>query len=413
MRRLGYNQSDIFAEEEASDFLERTKSSVRYAIENETDDYVLNVNEETYLDHLVDRLTVELLDIDTNGIYISSHETEIPAEQFPGDFNVIYGKSYKKDIITYHIPFTGNRDLLKCAPRPRIMWSMPVTIENNEIRFEIINFRDDPEHIKREAMGNIQNIMTNYEHMRKQVAAFNGTLRQEAKKVFDARKVHLLKKNDVLSSLGVPIKRKAGVSDTFAVPAKKVKPRITIEKPNVHEKGYKPEPSLNEEVYNSILQIIHDVGKQFERLPSTYSGKDEEQLRDHLLLMLEPNFEGSATGETFNKNGKTDILLRHEGSNVFIAECKFWSGEKAYLATIDQLLGYLTWRDSKAAIVLFVSNKDFTNVLQTVKTATTTHRNYLRAYGEHDETWLRYGIHLEGDSNREVKVAVMLFHIPS
>lgn len=194
---------------------------------------------------------------------------------------------------------------------------------------------------------------------------------------------------------------------------RKVRPKIIVEKPTVREKGFKPEPTLNDGIYSDILRIIHDVGKQFERLPATYTGKNEEQLRDHILLILEPNFEGSATGETFNKTGKTDILLRYEGSNVFIAECKFWRGEKAYIATIDQLLGYLTWRDSKAAIVLFVSNKDFTSVLNTVKEVTPKHRNFLRSYGEYDETWLRYGIHLDGDPNRELKLAVMLFHIPS
>jgi hypothetical protein len=60
-------------------------------------------------------------------------------------------------------------------------------------------------------------------------------------------------------------------------------------------------------------------------------------------------FKGQATGETFNFQGKTDILIRVEGKNVFIAECKFWKGEKALLATLDQLLSYLSWRDTKAA----------------------------------------------------------------
>jgi hypothetical protein len=61
-------------------------------------------------------------------------------------------------------------------------------------------------------------------------------------------------------------------------------------------------------------------------------------------------FEGQATGETFNFQGKTDILIRAQGKNIFIAECKFWKGEKVFLETIDQLLSYLSWRDSKAAI---------------------------------------------------------------
>lgn len=416
MRRLRYNQLRIFAEQDAGAFLDRAKSSIRLAVEGEADDYLLNVNEESYIDHLVGAHTIESVEIHTDQVYVSSYEAEITAERFPQDFYVRGGTTYKKDVIKYHIPFSGNAERLSCKPNPRIMWTLPVTVEGvegNEIVFEIINFRNDPEQIKREADGNIRNIMTNCEHLRRQIESYNNSVRDEVRKALNGRKEHLLKKSNVLSSLGVPIKKKAGVPETFAIPATKATRRISVEKPEVREKGFKPEPTLNDEIYNDILRIIHDVGKQFERLPATYTGKDEEQLRDHILLMLEPNFEGSATGETFNKAGKTDILLRYEGSNVFIAECKFWHGEKAYLATIDQLLGYLTWRDSKAAIVLFVSNKDFSSVLKTVKEVTPKHPNFLRSYGEREETWFRYGVHLQGDQNREVRMAVMLFHIPS
>lgn len=90
-------------------------------------------------------------------------------------------------------------------------------------------------------------------------------------------------------------------------------------------------------------------------MQSVYKDKGGEDLKDHVLLTLDPNFEfGSASGETFNKSGKTDIQLRYDSSVVFIAECKFWIGEKNYLATIDQLLGYLTLRDTKAPVVIFV-----------------------------------------------------------
>ena len=147
-------------------------------------------------------------------------------------------------------------------------------------------------------------------------------------------------------------------------------------------------------------------------MPSTYRDKSEEDIRDHFLLFLEPNFEGSATGETFNKSGKTDILLRHEGKNIFIAECKFWRGKSSFLSTIDQLLGYLTWRDSKAAIILFVENKEFSSVLTTIKETTPNHPNYLREVGNTEETWFNLILHLEGDREREVKLAILVFHFP-
>ena len=45
------------------------------------------------------------------------------------------------------------------------------------------------------------------------------------------------------------------------------------------------------------------------------------------LMILSTHF-GRATGEIFNLKGKTGILIRHEKSNVFVEECKFWRGEK-------------------------------------------------------------------------------------
>lgn len=160
------------------------------------------------------------------------------------------------------------------------------------------------------------------------MAKFNDSLEALLSQAFDDRKTQLLKKHDVISALGIPVRKATGTPSTFSVPAKRTPVISSKPKPEVTAKGYKPEPTLDDAIYRQILKIIHDVGKQFERLPSTYAGKDEEHLRDHMLLILEPNFEGSATGETFNKKGKTDILLRHENSNVFVAELKYWHGKK-------------------------------------------------------------------------------------
>lgn len=49
------------------------------------------------------------------------------------------------------------------------------------------------------------------------------------------------------------------------------------------------------------------------------------------------------------KADQTDILIRVEDKNIFIAECKFWAGAKLLCDTIDQLLGYLSWRHKNGA----------------------------------------------------------------
>lgn len=147
-------------------------------------------------------------------------------------------------------------------------------------------------------------------------------------------------------------------------------------------------------------------------MPSTYAYKDEESLRDQLILILEPHFEISTTGETFNKSGKTDILMRYETSNVFVAECLWWDGPKKYMDKIDQLLGYLTWRDSKTAVVCFVGRKDFSNVLGQINEITQQHPCHVGPIAVIDETWHNYAFHLPNDPGRIIKLATLTFHLP-
>lgn len=164
--------------------------------------------------------------------------------------------------------------------------------------------------------------------------------------------------------------------------------------------------------YNRILECVHSVGKMFERLPSTYANKDEESLRDHILVSLEGVVFGSVTGETFNKRGKTDILVRGSGYNEFVGECKFWRGKEVFIETISQLLSYLSWRDTKAAVILFVPNKDFTSVIEKIRDHVVAHPNYLRNVSEIDETWHNYEFRMNEDTSRVVQVAIMLYHLP-
>lgn len=74
---------------------------------------------------------------------------------------------------------------------------------------------------------------------------------------------------------------------------------------------------------------MQDMTLVMERSPDAFKTMNEEALRQHFLVQLNAQFEGKATGQTFNMAGKTDILLREGERNVFIAECKFWKGPKA------------------------------------------------------------------------------------
>lgn len=404
----------LYAEYPSDSLFNSQRKSIEAHIENESEDYILNVGETQYADFLISEYILDFPIIEKENAYVDSYDTEIQGSQFPAYFS-IYDKNkyYKKDVIVYYIPFTGNINLLKFQPSAyNTAIGYELRTENQNIKIEIINFNNDTEEIKNIYNKTIRRIFACYENLKSEVEDFNSNLESFIKSTLNNRKQKILTKKDFISSLGVPIKEKTETPKTFSVPKPNLREKISV-KPKVLKKGYSPEPTMDNDSYQKILKLVNDIGKNFERLPSLYADKKEEDLRDHILMTLDPNFEyGSASGETFNKSGKTDIQLRYDSSVVFISECKFWAGEKKFLDTIDQLLGYLTWRDSKTSIVLFVRTKEIVPIIEKVNSSLKQHSNFIRELEKSDENWFNSIFSLPVDTNKEIRLALQLFHLP-
>ena len=405
-----YGTINVFYEKDLSQHLDTLRADMKNTVRGETADYLLNVDEEEYAQHVISQFQLDPLQIHFDNMYVTTREEQIPAGRFPRfEFSVKDGKSYPKQVIRYHIPYEGTEELLYCKPNPSIINTHPVELAGACISFDVVDFYEDPERIKHDADYVLNIIRKQSENVTKNVEAYNQQLSGQLRQTIRERKEQLKKRIGVATSLGVPVKRSEHVPDTFRIPQVR---RKVVPKPSMPEEVGEPEPAIGDDIYQEILQVIHDTGKVFERLPSTYADKDEEALRDHFILQLEPRFEGSATGETFNKSGKTDILIRHEKSNVFVAECQWWGGPKKHIEKIDQLLSYLTWRDSKTAIVCFVDRKDFSSILKEIVETTQQHPCHVRYCGAKEETWYNFDFHLPGDPGRRIRVSVLAFHLP-
>ena len=129
--------------------------------------------------------------------------------------------------------------------------------------------------------------------------------------------------------------------------------------------------------------------------------------------MIEPHLvKGCIIAEAVNRSGKTDIQIREGSSVLFITECKFWAGERIFHETINQLLGYLTWRDTNTAIVFFMRQKEFRSILKKIVAQAESHPNFLKHLNNADENWFNFCFHLDTDIDCEIQVTVQLFHLP-
>lgn len=190
-------------------------------------------------------------------------------------------------------------------------------------------------------------------------------------------------------------------------PRKRVSPQLPKARPRA-----KPEPRLSEENYRAILDTLNQVSSVMERSPHAYAIMDEETLRFQFLVPLNAHFEGEARAEVLNYKGKTDILITEKGRNIFIGECKFWKGKSSLTKTVDQILRYAAWRDTKCAILLFNWNKGFSEVLAQIQPIMEAHEHFVAFSGVSDETEFAFTFKRPDDPERKITLTVVAFDIP-
>lgn len=189
----------------------------------------------------------------------------------------------------------------------------------------------------------------------------------ERKQKLDADKVRL---QNLVKLTKIPLARKDG--DVIRKIQVDQKPFVQKLRPKTPEEEYQ----LDTEKVLDIIKLINNQCLQFEKTPKTYDKFEETNLRDLLLSNLNSVFEGRATGETFNNKGKTDIYLNIDKGNILIAECKFYGGKKLYHETIDQILGYLTWRQNFGIMISFCKQKHFSKILSDTGDIIKAHNSY-------------------------------------
>jgi len=241
------------------------------------------------------------------------------------------------------------------------------------------------------------------------VGEINAALPVAAKQAFRARKANLLQGQRIAASLDIPLKRRSP-EDTRIV---HVQPRrVALTHRLTSNSTSVPEWRLQEDEFAYILSVIDHMIAFMERSPQTFARMKEGELRDILLVALNGHYEGGGTGETFNFHGKTDILIRHEGKNVFIAECKFWNGAASFVQALDQLLGYTCWKDTRAALIVFNRQKNLTRVLTQIPELISTHPTFRRSLEAVSGTHLRFLLGHPTDRERIINLAILAFDVP-
>jgi hypothetical protein len=162
-----------------------------------------------------------------------------------------------------------------------------------------------------------------------------------------------------------------------------------------------------------VIDILRHAGRQLETAPGVVESQGEEGLRSILLTAVNGATRGLAVAEAFNNRGKTDILVRREGVNLYLAECKNYAGPKKLGEAIDQLLRYTGWREREVGLLVFVRSTTMTTAIKAARQALSEEES-VRSVQDLDDDGsdlLAIAAH-PADPALDLEITIQLFNLP-
>ena len=402
----------LFSDRELREVMHTAKTNMAKEIESYPADTLLNTPPSDLASYLAEKYQILPLRLFEEGITADQAEIKVDVSRDPNRHFSDPSRPFyiPGTVLSVHIPFEGEAELFYARPSRYTDIPPRAVVQSDHLEIAYRTIEHDEAKAKQEIdslLGKIKSYLT---WIASDLSPFNASLLQEATPIIDRRKQRLLKDRGLVASLGFPLRARTDELRTYTTP--QIRRKVTPRPPEASTKPYAPEPAIETAEYENILTIVKTTASVLERSPTAFRDMDEEDLRNQFLVPLNSHYEGQATGETFNFGGKTDILVRDGDRSVFVAECKIWRGPKSLSDAIDQLLGYATWRDSKAAILLFNRTRGLSTVLVQIPQVTSQHPSFKRATDARGPNDFRFVLAHPSDKAREMALAVLVFDIP-
>lgn len=407
----------LFSDGELSEVLERRARAMEDELAKAPEEHLLQVDTDQWAEALALRYALSTPVLEPENWWMDPPE-EIKVDVRYDGFSRLIDDFSRPALVNgfrnvVHVPYKGDPALFKFSPNSRDSNPPRADIGSDDIRLVVEYPADAPQDVKAQAEIIIASIQKYLGWVREAVDSNTHGLDARARAAIQARRQRVQDAYERLQETGIPMRRPGASTKTYIADVLVRRPAPAL----IGSRGDAPialEPVLSDTIFEHILRVIRSTGEAMERSPGTYVGMGEEDRRQVLLTALNTHYQGLTTAEAFNVSGKTDLLVRHpEGRNLFIGECKFWEGQKAFSQTIDQLFSYSAWRDSKLAVVMFVGERDLTSVLEKARKALTAHPQFAELRPAKGETEMRAIMSWPGDVGRLADLSVLFVHIPA
>ena len=398
-----------------ADYCENRKADMEKAVRHWSPDELLGTPDQKITGHLIATYSIscpvlrhdEGTSTEPEPVDLPAY-SPIPGIAFGSHDRLPYAIPATKRV--FIIPYDGDKEVFYRRPNPFRTSELPeVDVRTGEVRItwqQADRETPDPGQINAYVTKQVSSLQFYLDQSARQLEMFNRDLASRATQIVAARKHRLELDRDVSAGLLYPLKRRPDAAQ-YQFPLAR-RPLIPRPRPSVAPGQLEYE--LADAAFEDVLKVLRHSRNALERSPSLTAQLHEEQIRFILLVSLNAVFEGLAGGEVFNHKGKTDILIRMDDINVFVGECKIWTGPADFTKAISQLLNDLTWRDTKGTLLLFIRNLDVTAVISKAVKAIQEHPNHGATRRANDPSDRHdFVLHANGDPDKKLHLAFLPF----
>jgi hypothetical protein len=397
---------------------------IQKKILSESDSYILGTSSEELAEYYFSNNSYRPIEIDADRQTTFVHRKQlrrVPEHQRDSFYRGMGDAEFEYETLVISIPIIKNPDLREFAELRTstfsVSWSPKhwglgqdwITL-SIDIKGYGFNYSDDEARIAQMVESETANVNQWISWVNKDISAENGALQRQLREFIVQRKTKIEADKGKMDSLVKRINIPLIKTESAAVQRIKVDHSPLAKKVRPSAKAIE-DYSLDTAKVLDIISIIDNQGRQFEKTPSTYKDLGEEDLRNIILVGLNSLFEGRATGETFLAKGKTDIYLNINKGNILVSECKMWGGGKLYQETIDQLLGYLTWRHNYGIMITFVKIKNLSKILAESPEIIRTHPSFRTGVDVKNDTHFVSQHRLNQDEDKNVEIHHLFYNL--
>jgi hypothetical protein len=323
---------------------------------------------------------------------------------------------YVDDNTTAHrleieVPFDGDAQWFGAQAGPWSGISCPVRINGQSLllSFEIKHGAEQAARaqIERE----LHEIEKALEWIRQEIKTYDARLRATVEVAIQTRRQRAMAHHELVASLGIPLRKRSDSQPDRLITARPNPTPILLPPANDADV---PEPTLTPDHLGQVIETLAGAVGLLGHSPSLYATMDEEQLRNHVLVLLNGQFdytEGNSQG-IFETVGHNAIGLRSGARFAFLAECLFWTNVTACMQSVEHSLSHPLCRNASLVLVVFSRSRTLNRLVSNIRSAMTAYPLCIQIADEQPENGCTVTLQRPGQPDHLVQLDVRVFKAP-